>query len=95
MFEITHLYLGVLVRKNKQFFPDYNRGRRFFFASFRNCSYVWIVEIEDWPAHPGLWRVFGCGNEGSDLVTPLKKDFIDLIIPLFYNRLQFTKEVIE
>jgi len=85
----------VLVRKTKQFFSDYNRGRRFFFASFPNCSYVWIIEIEDWPAHPGRWRIFGCGTEGSDLVKPLNKDFIDLIIPIFYNRLQFTKEVIE
>jgi len=53
----------VLVRKSKQFFSDYNRGRRFFFASFPNCSYVWIIEIEDWPAHPGRWRIFGCGTE--------------------------------
>jgi hypothetical protein len=28
-----------------------------------------------------------CGTEETDLAKPLAKDFIDLINPLFYNRL--------
>lgn len=44
---------------------------------------------------PGLSRLFGCGTEGTDPVNVYKNDFIDLINLLFYNRLQFRKEVIE